>query len=112
MTSRGIPRIRWAVLFVCAACVGCATEGRGATPPLPGVPGESDAVAGDDAGTAVEDGDATDDAVGAGGGTCDDGLHALKALFVLPPVPCAVSTDCPSGDCCYVNGSSSSCVMQ
>ncbi len=111
MSARGVARISRAALVVCAACVGCATEGRGSTPPLPIQPRESDAIAGDDADTPLEDGSVNDDASG-GGGTCNDPLHALKALFVLPPVPCAVSTDCPSGDCCYVNGSSSSCVMQ
>ena len=105
--------------------VGCATEGKGNTPPLPGGPavnGESDAVAGDDAaqgppgddggGTGDDGGAAADEGGPATGGTCNDVLHGLKAFFVIPAVPCTGSSDCAAGDCCYVNGSASSCVMQ
>ena len=109
MTSRGVARISWA-LWLAAGCAGCATEGKGLSPPLPVPASESDAATGDDASPPVDDA-AIGDAPSAGG-NCNDPLHGLKAIFVLPPMPCAASTDCPSGDCCYVNGSRSSCVMQ
>jgi hypothetical protein len=110
-------------LVLCVAFAGCATGGRGTTPPLPGEPAvnDSDAVAGDDAspapgddGAAASDdgGMATDDGGPATGGTCNDALHGLKAFFVIPAVPCTSSSDCKSGDCCYVSGSASTCVMQ
>jgi hypothetical protein len=117
-------RARTAGLALCVLSTSCATAGRGTTPPLPGEPevnGDSDAVAGADASPAPGDdgaaagddgGMATDDAGGATGGTCNDPLHALKALFVIPAVPCTSSSDCKSGDCCYVSGSASTCVMQ
>ncbi len=112
MKGRGGAWLRQFALLFGAACVGCATQGKGSAPPLPGQPAapDSDALAGDDAGTPADEGGTVDDA--AAGGTCNDPLHALKAIFVLPAVPCATSTDCSSGDCCYVNGSSSTCVMQ
>jgi hypothetical protein len=80
---------------------------------LPVSASESDSAAGDDASPQVDDANVPDGAGGGGGGgNCNDPLHALRAIFVLPPMPCATSTDCPSGDCCYVNGSRSTCVMQ
>jgi hypothetical protein len=97
-------------MVTCAACFGCAAEGRGVSPPLPVPATDSDASSVDDAGAPVDDANMPDGA--AGGGICNDPLHGLKAIFVLPPMPCAASTDCPSGDCCYVNGSRSTCVMQ
>jgi|SRR5580704_4103081 hypothetical protein len=111
-------------LALCVTCVGCATAGKGNTPPLPGDPalnGDTDALAGEDAATPPgDDGGGTSDDGGGGmdeggqasGGTCNDPLHGLKALFVIPAVPCTGSSDCPAGDCCYVSGSASSCVMQ
>jgi hypothetical protein len=116
MTSRGAARSVSAILLACATCVACATEGPGSAPPLPGQPvlsgesnpiGDDGAVVGDDGGT-TEGGAASPDPAG----TCNDLLHGLKAFFVLPPVPCTSGATCPSGDCCYVGPSSSTCVMQ
>jgi hypothetical protein len=112
-------RIRLAVLLLALAWAGCASEGQGTAPPLPGEPpidGDSSAAGGDagsmgsgDDGGASSEGAAPADP---GGGTCNDLLHALRAFFVLPPVPCKSSSDCPAGDCCNVGPSSSTCVMQ
>jgi hypothetical protein len=111
------------LLLIAGVWIGCATGGKGTSPPLPGEPGfarESDPVSGDDGaapppgddgGSVSDDGGSASDENG-DGGTCDDALHGLKALFVLPAVPCTSSFDCPSGDCCFVSGSSSTCVMQ
>jgi hypothetical protein len=112
-------------LALWVAFVGCATAGKGTSPPLPGEPAaandDSDAAAGGDAATPSpgdDGGESTDDGGGAGeagpasGGTCTDALHGLKAFFVIPAVPCTGSSDCAAGDCCYVNGSASTCVMQ
>ena len=99
----------------------CATGGAGSNPPLPNAPasmGDDGAIARDDASAGSAGDDATapppgDDADTAGGAsTCNDALHELKALFVLPPVACTSSTDCASGSCCFVGPSSSTCVMQ
>jgi hypothetical protein len=100
----------------------CATSGPGSNPPLSG---GTFGAAGDDTGPAVDDGGAaTDDASSgddaaappsgddASADTCNDGLHGLAALFVIPPVPCSTSTDCKSGQCCFVGPTSSTCVMQ
>jgi hypothetical protein len=107
--------IRFAVsASVCLAPASCATAGEGSNPPLPGVTvASSDAAASpDDATPGDEVGEPGDAGPGPGSGsTCSDALHGLRAIFVLPPVPCSASTDCPSGDCCYV-GNASTCVMQ
>jgi hypothetical protein len=100
-----------------ALLAACATGGVGPNPPLPNAPasmGDDGGVAGNDASA---DDDATtvppgDDATAGGPSTCNDALHELKALFVLPPVACTSSTDCASGSCCFVGPSSSTCVMQ
>ena|SRR5580698_208443 len=116
MMRSGRTRRGAALLLIAGVWIGCATGGKGTSPPLPGDPAfarESDAVSGDDGAAPPpgdDDGSASDE--GGDGGTCDDALHGLKALFVLPAVPCASSFDCPSGDCCFVSGSSSTCVMQ
>jgi hypothetical protein len=91
----------------------CATSGTGSNPPLPNGPastGDDGAVAANDDATAGPPGDDADMADGAS--TCNDALHGLRALFVLPPVACTSSTDCASGSCCFVGPSSSTCVMQ
>jgi hypothetical protein len=97
---------------MCLAWAGCATGGAGTSPPLPGVSSD-DTAASDDA-TSSDDGGPLDDAPSNvdAGGSCDDFLHGLRAVFVIPPVTCSSSADCPSGDCCYSGTSGSSCVMQ
>jgi hypothetical protein len=100
----------------------CATAGPGDDPPLPGVssspdsgategdasgPSQGDDAAGDDAG-----GPSVTDSGSSSGGTCNDFVHGLRALIAVPPMSCTTSTDCPSGDCCYVGAMSSACVMQ
>jgi hypothetical protein len=110
MTLWGTARAISAVLLVCAACAGCATEGPGSTPPLPGQPsisGDSDPV-GDDGAVAGDDGGASS----ADAGTCNDLLHGLRAVFAQPPMPCTSGATCPPGDCCYAGPLSSTCVMQ
>ncbi len=100
-------------------CAGCATAGPGDTPALPGVPsndGDSgsssdDGSAGDGAGLSGDDGSSPAGEADSGS-TCDDVVHSLRALFAIPPMTCAASTDCPSGDCCYVGSTGSACVMQ
>jgi hypothetical protein len=112
-------RINPAVLLLALAWAGCAAEGQGSAPPFPGEPpmdGDSSAAGGDTGsmGSGDDGGMSSEGAAPAdpGGGTCNDLLHALKAFFVLPPVPCKGSSGCPAGDCCYVGPSSSTCVMQ
>jgi hypothetical protein len=115
MTPWERARIRPAILVLLAGA-GCATEGQGTTPPLPGGP----AIAGDSAGVGGDDGSvgggdeggAAGDASPSEGGTCSDLLHGFKALLALPPVACKSSSDCAAGECCFVGPVSSTCVMQ
>jgi hypothetical protein len=112
--------LRFAVpACACFALVACATAGDGTNPPLPGVALSDDASLADDASpgdpSSGDDSAAADPGDGAAapsGSTCGDSLHGLRALFVLPPVPCSRSTDCAAGDCCYVGTTASTCVMQ
>ena len=115
---RGVS-IRFALTAcACVAIVACATAGEGTNPPLPGVSLTDDASLPDDASSSDppsgDEGTSEpgDGAAGPSGSTCDDPLHGLRALFVSPPMPCSRSTDCPSGDCCYVGTPASTCVMQ
>jgi hypothetical protein len=113
-------RIGSVVIVLLVSWAGCATEGQGTTPPLPGEPplagdstgagtGDGGAVgSGDDGGTSDEGAASAD----AGEGACNDFLHGLRALFVLPPVPCKGTSDCSAGDCCFVGPTSSTCVMR
>ena len=106
------------------ATAGCATGGAGSNPPLPGggsgaddtgsigSPGDDDGGStspGDDA-TGVEGDDSGSS--GSSSDQCNDAVHGLRALVVLSPMKCTASTDCPTGDCCYVNSLGSACVMQ
>jgi hypothetical protein len=108
-----------AILVLLLTWAGCATEGQGTAPPLPGDPaisGDSAGVGGDDAALDSGDGGGTGNEgsppAGTGGGTCNDLLHGVKAIFVLPPVPCKGASDCPSSECCFVGPTASTCVMQ
>ena len=107
-------------LFFAVASLGaCATGGAGSDPPLPNGPRSAndsgdfgaDDAQGDDMGDDASPGSAGDDGGGAAS-TCNDALHELKALFVIPPVACTTSSDCASGSCCFVGPSASTCVMQ
>ena len=105
-------------LALACACAACATEGAGSNPPLPGGPTVvDDGDSGGDGGSAASGDDgapAGDEASPAASddGGCNDLVHSLRALFAIPPMACATSTDCPPGDCCFVSSSASACVMQ
>ena len=115
-------------MAIVAGLAGCATSGPGSNPPLSSSGGGFGAATGDDAvasggeGATSDDGTSTgddaappasgDDASTASADTCNDALHGLAAIFVQPPVPCSTSTDCKSGQCCFVGPTSSTCVMQ
>lgn len=113
------PALRWpafaAAVLAFAAMAACATGGGGSNPPLPGGNFVDDAQSadgggpGDDAAAGVDGGPS---ASGDGGNSCNDLVHGLRALFAIPPMACATSTDCPAGDCCFVGNSGSACVMQ
>ena len=114
--------LRWPALaagvLALGALLACATGGGGSNPPLPGGSFVDDAQPGKDGGPGAPGDDATagDDggasASGDGGDSCNDLVHSLRALFAIPPMTCATSTDCPAGDCCFVGNSGSACVMQ
>jgi hypothetical protein len=109
--------------FAVAALGGCATAGGGSNPPLPNGPAstndggglaaddDSGSPQGDDTGDDGSPGSAGDDASPTAS-NCDDALHGIKALFVIPPVTCTTSSDCAAGSCCFVGSSASTCVMQ
>lgn len=112
-------RIGPAIFVLLLTWAGCATEGQGTAPPLPGEPvvaGNSAGVGGDDgAADSGDDGGTNNEgsaSAGPEGGTCSDLLHGLKSIFALPPVPCKGASDCPSSECCFVGPTSSTCVMQ
>jgi len=122
--SASVPRLLPLAAFAFLAA--CATGGTGSNPPLPGTgpkSGSSGGTSGDDgSGGELQGDDAGDvDAVASGddaatpsdpAATCNDALHGLKALFVLPPKTCTNSVDCSAGECCFVGASGSTCVMQ
>lgn len=108
-----------AIFLLLVTWAGCATGGQGTAPPLPGEPlvgSDSAGVSGDDGAVdSGEDGGTSSEGsapAGPGGGTCNDLLHGVKAIFTLPLVPCKGASDCPSSECCFVGPTSSTCVMQ